>query len=64
MDALTAMHAADLADECGISVDAALDRFIAAGGLAGDPAATIWLTIAFIFGRQLRDSRPVTLAGR
>lgn len=48
-------RAAELADQFGVSVDEALDCWVAAGGHDGGENAGAWLSVAFMFARQDRS---------
>jgi hypothetical protein len=51
-------RAAEMADQFGVSVDEALERWCAAGGQEGGEDAGAWLSVAFMFARQARSSLP------
>lgn len=55
--ATVAIRAADIADEDGLPIA----RWQAAGGFEGGLNAAAWLSVAFLFARYLRDSRPATI---
>ena len=54
--AIVIERAAEIAAEFGISVDEALVRWVAADGHDGGENASAWLSVAFVFSRQLRSA--------
>ena len=49
------LHAAEIEDECGPDIDEALARWEAAGAHLDHRSSGPWLSVAFLFGRRLKN---------
>ncbi len=55
--AIVAERAAEIAEQFGVDVEEAVARWEEAGSFDGGEDAGAWLSVAFMFSRQIRSDR-------